>query len=66
MKAAARQSLNCIENKIIKYGEKRFSICRMEVLYNRLTTDLHLQCGTITTLISLGDCTLQIAMWHVL
>ena len=32
-KAAARQSLNCIKNKNkIKYGEKRFSICRMEFL----------------------------------
>ena len=29
-KAAARQSLNCIKNKKIKYREKRFSICRME------------------------------------
>jgi len=36
MKAAARRSLNCIlKNK--KYGEKRFSIWRMEFL--------HLQCG---------------------
>ena len=26
-KAAARQRLNCIKNKKIKYGEKRFSIC---------------------------------------
>ena len=32
-KAAARQSLNCIKNKKIKYGEKRFSICRMEFLH---------------------------------
>jgi len=32
-KAAARQSLNCIKNKNkIKYGEKRFSIWRMEFL----------------------------------
>jgi len=37
-KAAARQSLNCIKNKKIKYGEKRFSICRMEYSYT-------LQCG---------------------
>jgi len=53
-KAAVRQSLNCIKNK--KYGEKRFSIWR-----NCYT----LQCGTIMTLISPGDCTLQCAMWHV-
>jgi len=33
-KAAARQSLNCIKNKTkIKYGEKRFSIWRMEFLH---------------------------------
>ena len=44
-KAAVRQSLNCIKNK--KYGEKRFSIWR-----NCYT----LQCGTIMTLISPGDC----------
>jgi len=44
MKAAARQSLNCIKNK---YGEKRFSIWRMEIM----------------TLISPGDCTLQCGMW---
>ena len=32
-KAAARQSLNCIKNKKMKYGEKRFSIWRMEFLH---------------------------------
>jgi len=33
-KAAARQSLDCIKNKNkIKYGEKRFSIWRMEFLH---------------------------------
>jgi len=33
MKAAARQSLNCIKNKNkIKDGEKRFSLWRMEFL----------------------------------
>ena len=32
-KAAARQSLNCIKNKKIKYGEKRFSVCRMKFLH---------------------------------
>jgi len=32
-KVAARQSLNCIKNKKVKYGEKRFSICRMEFLH---------------------------------
>ena len=31
--AAARQSLNCIKNKNIQYGEKQFSICRMEFLH---------------------------------
>jgi len=32
-KAAARQSLNCIKIKKIKYGEKRFLICRTEFLH---------------------------------
>ena len=32
-KAAARQSLNCINNKKRKYGEKRFSIWRIELVY---------------------------------
>jgi len=30
-KAAARQSPNCIKNKKIKFGEKRFSIWQMEI-----------------------------------
>ena len=32
-KQAARQSPNCIKNKKIKYGEKRFSVWRMELLH---------------------------------
>jgi len=45
----AQTALNKNKNKIkIKYGEKRFSIWRM-------------QCGTIMTLILPGDCTLQCA-----
>ena len=36
-KAAARQSLNCI--KKIKYGEKRFSIWRMEFLHSAMWHD---------------------------
>jgi len=32
-KAAARQSLNCVKNKKIKYGEKRFSMWWMEFLH---------------------------------
>ena len=57
-KAVARQSPNCIlkNKKIIKYGEKRFSIYGG---WNSYT----LQCGTIMTLISPGDCTLQCGMW---
>ena len=43
------------KHKKIKYGEKRFSICRMELL--------HPQCGTIITMISPGDCTLPCGMW---
>jgi len=39
-KAAARQSLNCIKNqKKIKYGEKRFSIWRMEFLHPAMWHD---------------------------
>jgi len=34
---AARQSLNCIKNK--KYGEKRFSIWRMEFLHPAMWHD---------------------------
>ena len=38
--AAARQSLNCIKNKNkIKYGEKRFSIWRMEFLHPAMWHD---------------------------
>jgi len=65
-KAVARQSPNCIsrqspncilkKQKIIKYGEKRFSIYGG---WNSYT----LQCGTIMTLMSPGDCTLQCGMW---
>jgi len=39
-KAAARQSLNCIKNKNkIKYGEKPFSIWRMEFLHPAMWHD---------------------------
>jgi len=38
-KAAARQSLNCIKNKKLKYGEKRFSIWRMEFLHPAMWHD---------------------------
>ena len=55
-KAAARQSLNCVKNKNkIKYGENDFQYGG----WNSYT----LQCGTIMTLISSGDCTLQYGMW---
>jgi len=54
-KAAARQSLNCIKNKKMKYGEKDFQYGG----WNSFT----LQCGTIMTLIAPGDCTLQCGMW---
>ena len=53
-KAAARQSLNCIKNKKIKYGENDFQYGG----WNSYT----LQYGTITTLISPGDCSLQCRM----
>jgi len=38
-KAAARQSIKCIENNKIKYGERRFSIWRMEVLHPAMWHD---------------------------
>jgi len=53
-KAAARQSPNCI--KKIKYGEKRFSVWRMELLHHAIYI-------TIMTLISSDDSTLQCGMW---
>jgi len=55
-KAAARQSSSCIKKpKKIKYGENDFRYGG----WNYYT----LQCGTIVTLISPGDCTLQCGMW---
>ena len=54
-KAAARQSLNCIKTTKIKYGEKPFSIWRMELLHPAMWHDHEL--------ISPGDCTLQCGMW---
>jgi len=38
-KAAARQSLNCIKTKTIKYGEKGFSIWGMEFLHPAMWQD---------------------------
>ena len=55
-KAATRQSPNCIKKtKIIKYSKKDFQYGG----WNSYT----LQFGTIMTLISPGDCTLQCRMW---
>ena len=51
---SSKPKLHFKKNKI-KFGEKRFSIRRMELL--------HLQCGTIMTFISPGDCTLQCGIW---
>ena len=38
-KAATPQSLNCITNKEIKYGEERFSIWQMEFLHPAMWHD---------------------------
>jgi len=38
-KAAARQNLNYIKNKKIKYGKKRFSIWRLEFLHPAMWHD---------------------------
>ena len=54
-KAAARQSLNCIENKKITYGEKRFSIWRMEFLHPAIWHDHDIDFTRL----------LHPAMWHV-
>jgi len=45
-----------LKRKKRKYGEKRFSIWRTEFLHPAM-------CGTIMTLITPGDCTLQCGMW---
>ena len=38
-KATARQSLNCIKTKQIKYGEERFSIWRIEFIHPAMWHD---------------------------
>jgi len=54
-KAAARRSLKCIKNKKQNMAKNDFQYGG----WNSYT----LQCGTIMTLISPGDCTLQCGMW---
>ena len=56
-KAAARQSLNCIKNKKNNMAKNDFQYG----VWN--STPCNVPCGTITTLISSGDCTLQCGMW---
>ena len=53
-KAAARQSPNCIKNKI--------NMAKNDFQYGRWNY-YTLQCGTIMILISPGDCTLQCGKW---
>jgi len=55
MKAGARQSLNCIKNQKKNMAKNDFQYGG----WNSYT----LQCGTIVTLISPDDCTLQCGMW---
>ena len=77
-KAAAHQSPNCNKNKIIKYGEKLFSIWRMEFLHPamwhvalELWQWIHqvaapcnvTRCSGIMTLNSPGGSTLQCGRW---
>ena len=76
-KAAARQSLNCIKNKKNKYGEKRFSIRRMEFLHPAMwhyhdidfvrwlhPAMWHAVCGSgIVTVNSSSGSTLQCDTW---
>ena len=54
-KGAARQNLNCIKNKKIKYGQKRFSIWRMEFLHPAMWHDHDIDFARW----------LHPAMWHV-
>jgi len=54
-KAAERQSLNCIKNKKIKYGEKRFSTWRMKFLHPAMWHDHDIDFAR----------SLHPAMWHV-
>jgi len=56
-KAAARQSLNCIKNKTKIWRKTIFNMA------DGILTRCNVPCGTITTLISSGDCTLQCGMW---
>jgi len=53
---AARQSLNCIKNK------KKINYDENDVQYSGWNS-YTLPCGTIMTLISPDDCTLQCGMW---
>ena len=55
-KATARQSLNCIKNK------KKHNMAKNDLQYGGCNS-YSLQCGTIMTLISPGDCTMQCGMW---
>jgi len=52
-KAAARQSLNCIKNK-------KYNMAKNDFQYGGWNS-YTLQCSTITTLISSGDCTCSVA-----
>ena len=55
-KAAPRQSLNCIKNQKNKIWRR--------TIFNMTDWNSYtLQCGTILTLISPGDCTLRCGMW---
>jgi len=55
-KAAARQSPNCIKKT------KKYNMARNEFQYG-IRNSYTLQCGTVMTLISSGDCTLQCDTW---
>ena len=54
-KAAARQSPNCSK-------KKKYNMVRNEFQYG-IRNSYTLQCGTVMTLISSGDCTLQCDTW---
>ena len=59
--SSTRQSPNCIlKNKKIKYGEKRFSVWRMELLHPAMWV----ACGSgIMTVNSPSGSTMQCDMW---
>jgi len=72
-KAAARQSLNCIKNKKMKYGEKDFQYggwnsftlqCGTIMTLRQVTAPCNVACGSEIVTVNLpSDSTLQCGRW---